>query len=132
MMKTTSSASLSDRLPLPPTPHHHLHDLHLRIKFFKFFKFFGSSPSFVVVDDDDDDFFVFFFFLAVLVASRAAPNPKFILESAQNPGVFSPLPRTLNRFLINTETPPAAIFQRNNYSHNFPICLSKKKEKQIV
>jgi hypothetical protein len=125
MMKTTSSASLSDRLPLPAAPHPHLHDIHLRIKFFKFF---AASPSFVV----DDDFFVFFFFLAVLLASRAAPNTKFILESAQNPGVFSPLPRTPKRYLINTQTPPAAIFQRNNYSHNFPICLSKKKEKQIV
>jgi hypothetical protein len=89
MMKTTSSASLSDRLPLPPAPHYHLHDLHLRIKFFKFF---GASPSFVVVDDDDD-FFVFFF--AVLVASRAAPIPKIILESAQNPGVFLPCPEPI-------------------------------------
>jgi hypothetical protein len=89
---------LSNRLPLPPAPHHHLHDLHLLIKFFKFF---AASPSFVDDDDDDDDFFVFFFFFAVLVASRPDPNPKFILESAQNPGVFSPLPITPNRFLIN-------------------------------
>lgn len=90
MMNTTSSASLSDRLPLLPAPHHNLHDPHLRIKFFKFF---GSS-TFFVDDDDDDDFFVFFFF-AVLVASRAAPNPKFILESAQNPGVFLPCPEPI-------------------------------------
>jgi hypothetical protein len=87
MMKTTSSASLSDRLPLPPAPHHHLH------RCIKFFKFFGASPSFVV--DDDAFVFFFFFFFAVLVASRAAPNPKFILESAQNPGVFLPCPEPL-------------------------------------
>jgi hypothetical protein len=90
MTNATSSASLSDRLPLPPAPHHQLHDLHLRIKFFKFF---SASTSFL---DDDDDFFVFFFFFfAVLVASRAAPNPKFILESAQNPGVFLPCPEPI-------------------------------------
>jgi hypothetical protein len=120
MMKTASSASLSNRLPLPPAPHHHLHDLHLLIKFFKFF---AASPSFV-----DDDFFVFvFFFFPVLVASRAAPNPKFILESAQNPGVFSPLPRTHNRCLINNQSPP--IFH-NKYKRDFEAFSQRDRQKR--
>jgi hypothetical protein len=33
----SSSASLSNRLPLPPAPHHHLHDFYHFIKFFNFF-----------------------------------------------------------------------------------------------